>query len=64
MLYDIEKFRYKYVGLCAGIKILALVIFSIDWWLIQRRRQLEDGQIITANEIVGSIISLDKCKSE
>lgn len=62
LLYDIEQFRYKYVGLCAGIKILALAIFSVDWWLIQRRKQLEDGQVITANEIVGSIISLDKRK--
>ncbi|KAJ8923624.1 hypothetical protein NQ315_010203 [Exocentrus adspersus] len=25
LLYDIEQFRYRYVGLCAGIKILALV---------------------------------------
>lgn len=61
LLYDIEQFRYKYVGLCAGIKILALAIFVTDWWLIRRRRQLDEiNGGITANEIVGSIISLDK----
>jgi len=63
-LYDIEQFRYKYVGLCAGIKILALAIFITDWWLIRRRRQLDETGGITANEIVGSIISLDKLFEE
>lgn len=62
LLYDIEQFRYRYVGLCGGIKILALGIFMIDWWLVRRRKQLEKTDVITANEIVGSIISLDKCK--
>ncbi|KAF2885002.1 hypothetical protein ILUMI_21176 [Ignelater luminosus] len=65
LLYDIEQFRYKYVGLCAGIKILALAIFITDWWLIRRRRQLDEiNGGITANEIVGSIISLDKLFEE
>ncbi|KAB0801385.1 hypothetical protein PPYR_05739 [Photinus pyralis] len=64
LLYDIEKFRYKYVGLCAGIKILALAIFITDWWLIRRRRQMDEIAGMTANEIVGSIISLDKLFEE
>lgn len=63
LLYDIEQFRYRYVGLCAGIKILALGIFVIDWWLVRRRKQLDEVNVITTNEIVGSIISLDKCES-
>lgn len=54
---------FRYVGLCAGIKILALALFLIDWWLVRRRRQLEDqAPSFTVNEFVGSIISLDKCE--
>lgn len=62
LLYDIEQFRYRYVGLCAGIKILALGIFLTDWWLVRRRKMLDEDKVISPNEIVGSIISLDKRK--
>ncbi|GAB0098810.1 solute carrier organic anion transporter family member 5A1 [Sergentomyia squamirostris] len=61
LIYDIEKFRYKYVGLCTGIKLVALAIFILDWWLVKRRKCLEVGKPLTTNELVsGSIISLDK----
>ncbi|XP_055682456.1 solute carrier organic anion transporter family member 5A1 isoform X2 [Lutzomyia longipalpis] len=61
LIYDIEKFRYKYVGLCTGIKIVALAIFFLDWWLVKRRKHLEMGKPLTTNELVsGSIRSLDK----
>lgn len=59
----IEYGDFRYVGLCAGIKILALALFLVDWWLVRRRRQMEDQPpSFTVNEFVGSIISLDKCK--
>ncbi|XP_034253759.1 solute carrier organic anion transporter family member 5A1, partial [Thrips palmi] len=64
LLYDIEQFRYKYVGLCAGIKILALILFSLDWWLVRRRKRLEEHQDLSVHDIVGSIISLDKLFEE
>lgn len=64
LLYDIEKFRYKYIGLCTSIKIVALLIFMVDWWLVRRRKHLEKLQPLTANDIVGSIISLDKLFEE
>ncbi|ENN80246.1 hypothetical protein YQE_03241, partial [Dendroctonus ponderosae] len=64
LLYDIEQFRYRYVGLCAGIKILALGIFLTDWWLVRRRKMIDEDKVISANEIVGSIISLDKLFAE
>uniref|UniRef100_A0A1B6FGW3 Solute carrier organic anion transporter family member n=1 Tax=Cuerna arida TaxID=1464854 RepID=A0A1B6FGW3_9HEMI len=67
LLYDIEQFRYRYVGLCCGIKILALSLFLVDWWLIRRRRHLEDlPAVLTVNDLVtsGSIISLDKLFEE
>ena len=42
LMYDIEMFRFKYVGICAGIKVLSLLISSFDWWLI-RRKELEEA---------------------
>uniref|UniRef100_A0AAG5DHK4 Kazal-like domain-containing protein n=1 Tax=Anopheles atroparvus TaxID=41427 RepID=A0AAG5DHK4_ANOAO len=64
LIYDIEKFRYKYVGLCASIKIVALAIFIIDWWLVRRRKNLDKLNPLSTNELVGSIISLDKLFEE
>ncbi|XP_046384206.1 solute carrier organic anion transporter family member 5A1 isoform X2 [Ischnura elegans] len=64
LLYDIEQFRFRYVGICAGIKLLALALFLIDWWLVRRRRHLEETGVITVGELVGSIISLDKIFEE
>ncbi|XP_039434561.1 solute carrier organic anion transporter family member 5A1 [Culex pipiens pallens] len=64
LIYDIEAFRFKYVGLCASIKIIALAIFIIDWWLVRRRKNLDQLNPMSANELVGSIISLDKLFEE
>ena len=61
LMYDIESFRYKYVGICAGIKALSFIIFLFDWWLIRNRqlREKEEGGI-TMGEVVNSMMSLDK----
>ncbi|XP_026739045.1 solute carrier organic anion transporter family member 5A1 isoform X1 [Trichoplusia ni] len=65
LLYDIEQFRYRYVGLCGGIKIVALGIFMADWWLVRRRRHLEVAPPLDPHkDIAGSIISLDKLFEE
>ncbi|EDV33018.1 uncharacterized protein Dana_GF22759, isoform B [Drosophila ananassae] len=65
LIYDIEKFRYKYVGLCATVKLIALFIFIVDWWLVRRRKQLEKMKPLNASDpIIGSIISLDKLFEE
>lgn len=64
LLYDIELFRYKYVGLCAGIKILALALFLLDWWLVRRQLDPPTVQPLTVNDLVGSIISIDKLFEE
>jgi organic anion transporter 3A len=61
-LYILPFVFYRYVGICASIKILALALFLVDWWLVRRRRQLEEQATMTVCEVVGSIISLDKCK--
>lgn len=61
LIYDIEKFRFKYIGLCTAIKFVALSIFAVDWWLVRNQKHLEDKlEQMSANEIVGSIVSLDK----
>lgn len=36
----------------------------IDWWLVRRRRHLDNIKPITAHEVVGSILSLDKLFEE
>ncbi|XP_038208438.1 solute carrier organic anion transporter family member 5A1 isoform X2 [Zerene cesonia] len=65
LLYDIEQFRYRYVGLCGGIKIVALGIFLVDWWLVRRRKHLETAPPLDPHkDIAGSIISLDKLFEE
>lgn len=49
------------MGLCGGIKIVALGIFMADWWLVRRRRHLETAPPLDPHkDIAGSIISLDK----
>lgn len=42
---------------------MALGIFLTDWWLVRRRKMIDEDKVISANEIVGSIISLDKRKT-
>ena len=61
LAYDIEMFRYKYVGICAGIKTISFFIFLFDWWLIRRKtKQDKEKGGITMGEVVNSIVSLDK----
>lgn len=55
-------YTFRYVALCAGIKIVALAIFLFDWYLIKRRKNLDEARPMTTNDMVGSIISLDKRK--
>ncbi|XP_065344246.1 solute carrier organic anion transporter family member 5A1 [Cloeon dipterum] len=65
LLYDIEMFRYKYVGICAIIKVAALILFLIDWHLVRKRQSLDkQGQPIGIGEIIGSIVSIDKLFDE
>lgn len=41
---------------------MALALFAADWYFVNRRKKLDKAKPITADEIVGSIISLDKCE--
>lgn len=60
LIYDIEKFRFKYIGLCTGIKVVALSIFIVDWWLVRNRKHLDKLDPLSVNDIAGSVVSLDK----
>jgi hypothetical protein len=61
LMYDIEAFRFRYVGVCCGIKVLSVLTFLLDWYLIKRRETSEKKQTaLTVGEVVNSIISLDK----
>ena len=54
---------FRYVGVCCGIKVLSVLTFLLDWWLIKRRETSEKKQTaLTVGEVVNSIISLDKRK--
>lgn len=64
LVYDIEKFRFKYIGLCTGIKVVALSIFIVDWWLVKNRKHLDKLDQLSVNDVVGSIVSLDKLFDE
>jgi len=57
LLYDIDMFRIKYVGIGAAIKVVALSFYVLTWWLMGEKK----GQgKLTTREIITSIISLDK----
>jgi len=54
--------HFRYVGVCCGIKVLSVLTFLLDWYLIKRREDVEKKQkTLTVGEVVNSIISLDKC---
>lgn len=59
-MYDIEKFRYKYVGICAGIKVVAAAIFLIDWFLIRQCYERNKAFTLTVGDVMASVASLDK----
>lgn len=61
LMYDIEAFRFKYVGVCCGIKVLSCIVFVLDWYLIQKKETKDKKQTaLTVGEVVNSIISVDK----
>lgn len=55
-IYKCFNFIIRYVGLCGGIKIIALGIFLVDWWLVRKRKSLEYCSPLDPNkDITGSI---------
>ena len=63
-MFIVYFFVLRYVGVCCGIKLMALLIFLLDWWLIRNRQNAEKKEAaLTVGEVVNSIISLDKRKN-
>lgn len=46
------------------IKIVALIIFGIDWWLVRRRKCVEDEAPMSKHEMSGSLLSLNNGKQK
>ncbi|XP_071114023.1 solute carrier organic anion transporter family member 5A1-like [Haliotis cracherodii] len=60
LLYDIVQFRYKYVGIGAGLKIMGLLFFTGVWFLLHRRGLAESRTELTVQDIMSSMSSIDK----
>jgi len=60
LFYDIEMFRFKYVGICAGLKLFSVLIFILDWFMIRWKYKLDMDHTMTVGDIVNSIISVDR----
>ncbi|KAK3727107.1 hypothetical protein RRG08_048210 [Elysia crispata] len=50
LLYDIVHFRYLYIGIAAGLKVISLCFFVAVWYFI-RRRTIREAEAATQNEI-------------
>ncbi|KAH9526980.1 Solute carrier organic anion transporter member 5A1, variant 2 [Dermatophagoides farinae] len=66
LLYNIEQFRLRYVGVCSAFKITAAILFFFDLLLIcyREKKELKKLQMkngtFTTDEVISSIISLDR----
>uniref|UniRef100_A0A2P2I6E8 Solute carrier organic anion transporter family member 4A1-like n=1 Tax=Hirondellea gigas TaxID=1518452 RepID=A0A2P2I6E8_9CRUS len=60
LMYDIEQFRFRYVGICASIKVIAAAIFVFDWLLIRWQYRLDMAGTLTVGDIVNSLRSVDR----
>ncbi|GFY69291.1 solute carrier organic anion transporter family member 5A1 [Trichonephila inaurata madagascariensis] len=62
LMYNIEHFRLKYIGVCSGLKVASGLLFFLDWMLIswKHKKDIEQPPTLTVGEIVSSIISLDR----
>ncbi|XP_069178837.1 solute carrier organic anion transporter family member 3A1 [Procambarus clarkii] len=60
LIYDIEQFRFRYVGICTAIKIISAAIFVFDWLLIRWKYKLDMEGTMTVGDIVNSLMSVDK----
>ncbi|KAK3878540.1 hypothetical protein Pcinc_016839 [Petrolisthes cinctipes] len=60
LIYDIEAFRFRYVGICTAVKIISALIFVLDWLLIRWKYKLDMEGTMTVGDIVNSLMSMDK----
>lgn len=65
LIYNIEHFRLRYIGVCSGLKVAAGLLFFLDWILVcynsRASRKISDKPLdVGVQQIVRSIVSLDK----
>jgi len=62
LIYNIEHFRLRYVGVCSALKVAAGLLFFLDFFLICYRQRNEMNQPVrlTIDEVVNSIYNLDQ----
>ncbi|RWS28882.1 solute carrier organic anion transporter family member 5A1-like protein, partial [Leptotrombidium deliense] len=62
LMYNIEHFRLRYVGVCSGLKVAAGLLFFLDWLLIcwSKKRCLKQTKLVRLEEFMSSVISLDQ----
>ncbi|XP_060076397.1 solute carrier organic anion transporter family member 5A1-like [Ylistrum balloti] len=60
LVYDIVQFRYKYVGISAGLKLLGATLFLIVWFLIKKRNEQDMQNTLSVGEIMTSVNSINK----
>ena len=63
MIYNIEHFRLRYVGVCSALKVAAALLFFLDWVLVSwsPTKDAKEKPIgLAVGDIVSSIISLDR----
>ncbi|XP_076056544.1 organic anion transporting polypeptide 30B isoform X2 [Oratosquilla oratoria] len=64
LLYDIEQFRFRFVGVCTAIKVISAAVFVFDWLLIRWKYKLDMEGTMTVGDIVNSLMSVNKDEEE
>lgn len=63
LIYNIEHFRLRYVGVCSALKVAAGLLFFLDWvlvcWTAKRNKDRPIG-LNAVKDLVASVISLDR----
>lgn len=53
LVYDIVHFRYRYVGVGAGLKLISIFFFVMVWLIIRRRTLLDHKDQTPQNQAAG-----------
>ncbi|WAR16891.1 SO5A1-like protein [Mya arenaria] len=63
LIYNIEMFRYRYVGTSAVLKIVGGTLFTIVWFMFRQKNQREkERQLkgLSVTEMMNSVTSINK----
>ncbi|KAK7091377.1 solute carrier organic anion transporter family member 5A1-like [Littorina saxatilis] len=67
LVYDIEQFRFRYIGVGASLKVVSVFFFVLLWFIVRRKQMDEemeqstpDTQLGTGGEVYCSLVSLDR----